>query len=51
VVVVSVFVRRWLSGIASGKVGVGVAKGSDVSDRYQEGVYSEAKKNMITISL
>ena len=37
-------------GNRKGKVGVGVAKGSDVSDAIQK-AYNDAKKNMVTIAL
>lgn len=37
-------------GDRKGKVGVGVAKGSDVSDAIQK-AYNDAKKNMITVKL
>jgi len=37
-------------GNRKGKVGVGVAKGSDVSDAIQK-AYNDAKKNLITIEL
>ena len=37
-------------GNRKGKVGVGVAKGSDVSDAIQK-AYNDAKKNMVTIEL
>lgn len=37
-------------GNRKGKVGVGVAKGSDVSDAIQK-AYNDAKKNMVTIVL
>lgn len=37
-------------GNRKGKVGVGVAKGSDVSDAIKK-AYNDAKKNMITVSL
>lgn len=37
-------------GNRKGKVGVGVSKGSDVSDAIQK-AYNDAKKNMITVTL
>src|SRR3989344_108335 len=37
-------------GNRNGKVGVGVAKGSDVSDAIQK-AYNEAKKNLVTVEL
>ncbi|HLC95526.1 MAG TPA: 30S ribosomal protein S5 [Patescibacteria group bacterium] len=37
-------------GNRKGKVGVGVAKGSDVSDAIQK-AYNEAKKNLVTVEL
>ncbi|MBP6975263.1 MAG: 30S ribosomal protein S5 [Candidatus Moranbacteria bacterium] len=37
-------------GNRKGKVGVGVAKGSDVSDSIQK-AYNDAKKNLITVAL
>jgi small subunit ribosomal protein S5 len=37
-------------GNRKGKVGVGVAKGSDVSDSIQK-AYNDAKKNLITVGI